>query len=545
MGINKIIIQSRFFVCIASVVGLMIQCSSMNPANETQTGSLAVKVSFLQATPDISFPTVIRSAINSVEIIVDHAGGQFKQEYAYSLKQATIMGISEGTATVVVNAYDLAKTKIVTGSADQITIKAGQSNDANVQVSPEDPLKPYLLTPTKSGNQISLTWVMFAASPFASFKQFVINRQSQGGGWQQVGTEMNSNARTWIDNNPPAGINSYTVSFMKQDNAVITSNAQSVTATGTGTTSLNPQLNVPTLSGSSVTLTWGFPESEVGRISGFVIQRTTDNGASWQDIGNRTPSNRDYTDANPTNDRSNGYIVAAIETAGAARQPSVAQYIQVGGTNTGTVKLFEGSLVTVTNALIISNRDVWFATDPNNLPGGHSAKIDGGISRDTMLAGTNKIIFHDPTMPLKIWIFLAEPINSQNLMLYNSLPVVTEFVPVANTGYIPYTGTIDMVKNALQASQGEVWVLDAAGNGLQEWVDSVSLENMSVLRNAINVAVMTLRDDRNYKGANPPLTSRRYILFGQPSNRNSLLLNTNSGKTRPTVMWVETFRNLP
>ena len=611
----------------------MIQCSVMSPDMESQTGSLSVKVAFLTTTtPDISFDAAIRSSIDSVEIVVAHSGGTIQRKYAYDLKQATIPEIAAGSAMVTVNAYDLANTIIVTGTAANITIVAGQSNDANVVVGPEEPLKPYLLVPVKNGNQVTLTWVMFNA-PTVSFKFFTIQRQSSGGIWQQMGTEPDPSTRSWTDNSPPAGNYLYQVSLVNQDNSLLTSNSQSVVVSGSaidslipvlstpvlsgssvnlawtfpigaqgsitnftiqrttdaGTTwstlgsvnsslraytdnapvagtvngyriscnegatthisdrkditvpgssmdSLVPILNNPTLNGTSVSLTWAFPSNLESRITGFVIRRTTDNGASFQDIGNRAVSNRDFTDLTPINGVQNGYEVAAVDNA-TNRHYSVRKFIQVNGT-IGTVKMYEGVLINVTNALTTSSGNVWIATDPNNLPGGHSEKINVSWAIDTILGGKNTVIFHNSIAPSKIYVFLGQPINAQNLLLYANQPVVNEFVAPTN-GFIPYNGTLDGLKAALQTSAGQVFVNDSSGTGtgMQEWVDTLSIREISITRKSVNVNVIVVRDNFNFKGPPP----REYIIFGQPQSPNQIVLVGN----RPSAMSVLNFQNLP
>jgi hypothetical protein len=106
-------------------------------------------------------------------------------------------------------------------------------------------------------------------------------------------------------------------------------------------------------------------------------------------------------------------------------------------------------------------------------------------------------------------------------------------------GFIPYNGTLDGLKAALQTSAGQVFVNDSSGTGtgMQEWVDTLSIREISITRKSVNVNVIVVRDNFNFKGPPP----REYIIFGQPQSPNQIVLVGN----RPSAMSVLNFQNLP
>jgi hypothetical protein len=497
------------------------------------------------ALPEYLFPA-IRASIDSVEIAIQHNGGNFQQKYSYNLKRATINGIRTGMATVAVKAYDAAKNMIMSGQS-QITVMGGQTNNANVTVMPKDPDNPYLLFPTKSGSMIALSWVMWSNPPYASFKHFTIQRQLAGGTWQMMATLTDPAGRSYTDNNTNSGAYLYRVAFVKQDNIEIASNIQTVILSGTIPSSLIPVLNTPTIIGTGISLAWAFPPAEESRISGFIIQRTTDNGATWTQIGNVPAQSRTYTDANPIAAATNGYQL----TCSAAGTPYVSDRKDIfyAGSGGGVLnwRYYQGGLPRITTALTASAGNVWLLQTAGDTGSGQSRAIPQGTGKDTTVTlpeGTMNIVIF--TFETKKWVYIAFDATTSTPLLCRGQPVAMEFKVNTNAALVPYTGTLDAARAALRTSSAEVWVFDATGaTGMQEWVDSLSVSEITIQRKNVDVKVMTARDNFNFKGNPPAIPARVYLFFGQPGNPNQLLTVTNQGKIRPAGMWVANFIALP
>lgn len=398
---------------------------------------------------------------------------------------------------------------------------------------------PVLSTPVLNGSSVSLSWT-FPQAQESRITGFTVQRTTDNGAsWQTIGNNISASTRNFADPSPVAGIvNGYQVS--SNEGATVHSSARmDISVPSVTTDSLIPVLNTPTLNETAVDLQWSFPIQKESSISGFVIRRTTDNGASWQDLGNRMPSDRNFKDVSPVASINNRYEVGAIDMS-AMRHYSAQMDIQVPAVGP-TVNFFQGPHTSLANALQTANYEMWVATDPTNpsAGGNFSAQVNVNALKDTTLilqtGSVNTIIIHDKIDATKFFVFIGEASNSSLVMLYNSRPVAT---PFSKAGFVPYTGTLDAVKHILATNGGKVYVNNTSGTGVVEWVDSTTVNELTITRLSLNVSVITVTDNRNFIGT-------KYVVFGQSQDPNQLMTVTSMSVNMPSVMKVSDFQSLP
>jgi FtsP/CotA-like multicopper oxidase with cupredoxin domain len=307
----------------------------MRPYNFLVT-SLKPDASVLTAEKDVNGAVALTwTDPTPVDYVNQTNFGNPKNEVGYNVMRATITNGKVGTytkiasilannisytdATADVNSsYSYRVDAFNTGtdtpnSTDPNSMYNG-GTPSNAVVIAGTPLAPTNLSVTANGNKANLTWKDNATNETG----FVVERSTDGVNFTQVATPSmlnNTGTVSYTDSNLKGGTYTYRVKAVNGTLASDYSNTASVTIASNPPPAPNApsNLSVSLQNGPSVQLSW---KDNATNETGFVIERSTDNGSTWSEIA--TPASRNqtgnmsYTDTNVTAGTKYTYRVKAM-----------------------------------------------------------------------------------------------------------------------------------------------------------------------------------------------------------------------------------------
>jgi hypothetical protein len=232
-----------------------------------------------------------------------------------SSTSAVVDGLSNGTvATFRVSAVNVAGT--------------GSASDVETATPRTTPGQPTSLAATEGNTQVELSWSAPTSDGGSAVTGYKVQQSTNSGlAWSTVVADTGSTST------------SYTVSSLA-NGATYSFRITAVNAAGTGSASSNVTAtpsatsDAPTgLSGTSgdrqVALAWTAPsESGGSAVTGYRVERSTDNGSTWSTVVADTGStSTSYTVTGLTNGTSYAFRAAAVNAAGTGSTSATASVI--------------------------------------------------------------------------------------------------------------------------------------------------------------------------------------------------------------------------
>jgi hypothetical protein len=245
-------------------------------------------------------------------------GGTWDAAYdsvAYNVTTFTDAGLAPGTYQ-----YQVAAHRDNDGSGNPCD--SGNSNTAQAQIiDPNLPAAPSALTATADSvaGAITLAWTDNADNE----DEFVIQRQVDGGAWNDTYATVGANAESYLDSGLAAGAYTYRVvakNIYGDSDPSNTASADIVQSVPDAPSSLTSAA-----SGFDITLSW---TDNSDNEDAFAVERSVDGGAYAPLVDDLTPNTRSYTDANLEPLHTYAYRVKAVNSFGAsAYSNETEQYI--------------------------------------------------------------------------------------------------------------------------------------------------------------------------------------------------------------------------
>src|SRR5207245_1460881 len=191
---------------------------------------------------------------------------------------------------------------------------------------PTAPQPPTGLTATIIlSSQINLSWTAPSDNGGSAIGGYKIERsQDNGTTWSIIVSNTASTSTIYSDTGlSPSTTYTYRMSAINSVDTNFPSNTASATTTST-TTLLSPTgLTATTVSSSQISLNWNAPNNSGSLVTGYMIERSQDNGLTWSTpVKNTASTSTIYLDTLPNPSTTYTYRVSAIYAAGLTSSPS-------------------------------------------------------------------------------------------------------------------------------------------------------------------------------------------------------------------------------
>ena len=471
----------------------------------------------------------------------------------YKVEQSTDGGTT--WATLVANTGSASTVYVVSsltnGSSYRFRVSAvngsgvGVASSDAVAVPSGSATAPRSLTATASDGQVTLTWVAPSSNGGNAVTGYFVEVSSNGGtSWSTLIADTATTATSYTATGLANG-----TTYAFRVSAINVNGIGAVSSPASATPFTTPG-QVPailaTAGNAQVLLSWTTPTTDGGgAISGYKIERSADNGATWSTLTNNTSSSAtNYTASGLTNGTMYSFRVSAVNGAGVGTASSSANATPFAGAAAPTALSAVPS-----SAQVVLSWTAPVATGGSSIVGYRiETSADGGSSWSTLVSDTASTSTNYTATSLtngQQYGFRVSAINGAGVGVASSIATSTPFTtPVAPASVsVSPADTQVLLTWVAGASNGASitgYVIEQSDDAGATWSTVSANTNSALTRYTVtglaNGTSYTFRIAAvNQAGTGNSASSGATVPAGAPSAPLSLIVTP--GNTAATLTW--------